>query len=256
MFLQPGGNSTGNLTPPLRSLDGETASVNSSSNENDETSSAGTNKTGPSTGSYSNPGSVADTAKQICDGYRFSGLVNDKEFRGTPTETKDIFRNGKNDFQSLAAKLTNGSDSMKAWEAIDTAVWKMVYSYEKNHKNLRANRALAVLIVNNSQQPIQISRVQVLDGKNYTIIDGIHYDAVSQCMPAEKYSTAVVFAFGYLPTLVDLAHLRIKIFSSAGEIFVGTRMNRSELKLESGYSGGFYEKTVTDWWAKYVVVYH
>ena len=170
-------------------------------------------------------------------------------------DSKATFKRAKESFSKIQHSLNNSSVNGTVWEEIDTVIWRAIFDFEKNHSNFSAARCLAVLIVNTSQQPIQINRVEILEGKSYSIVDGIHYDASSQCLLPEKYSCTMVFAHGYMPTMVDLAHVKIKIHSSAGEIFVATRKNRSQLNLESGYKGGFHEKSVTDWWAKFVVIY-
>lgn len=220
-------------------------------NDADDISSVGTRDTYGT----SKSGSAVATKTDVFGGFQFGVQTNKKVFPVTSMDSKATLKRAKEGFSKIENCLSASSVNSSVWDEIDTVTWRTIFDFEKNHSNFSAARCLAVLIINTSQQPIQINRVEILEGKSYSVVNGVHYDASSQCLLPEKFACTLVFAHGYMPTVVDLAHVKIKIHSSAGEIFVATRKNRSQLTLESGYKGGFLEKSVTDWWAKFVVMY-
>jgi len=201
---------------------------------------------------------VAAVNSNLLQGYAFGVVANAKIFSNIPSlSSAKIFQRCHDGFGDIQQRLqtTPTIPAADIWRSVDDNIWRMLVEFEANHKLLSASRCLCCLIINNSQQPIQLDAIQLMEGKIHHIIPGVFYDESGKCLASRKFSCALVVAYGYRPTVVDLAHVKIKVQSSAGEIFIATRKNRSQLTLAAGYKGGFYEKSVTDWWAKFVVIY-
>lgn len=106
-----------------------------------------------------------------------------------------------------------------------------------------------------SDNPVQILRTDVSEGRDYAIFGvgasaGYDYESRS-LMPGG--GAAVVFCYGFRPSLVD-AHVKLSISTSAFTAKVTTRRDRTSCDAVGGYVAGFLEKTLSEWWAKYVIL--
>ena len=150
---------------------------------------------------------------------------------------------------------------------LDERVWQSVSEWRSNHQQLQSSRCLAALIINQSDNPVQILRTEVQEGRNVVIFGvsitstswdpdgGVQrgYDEESRTLKGGG-SAAVVFAFGFLPTPVDFAHVRVTMITSAFNATVSTRPNRTSCVAVGGYTAGYLEKTLSDYWSKYVII--
>ena len=150
---------------------------------------------------------------------------------------------------------------------LDERVWQSVCEWRTNHQQLQSSRCLAALIINQSDNPVQILRTEVQEGRN-VVIFGVSatstswnadggaqrgYDEESRTLKGGG-SAVVVFAFGFLPTPIDMAHVRVNIVTSAFNATVSTRPNRTSCVAVGGYTAGYLEKSLTDYWSKYVII--
>ena len=150
---------------------------------------------------------------------------------------------------------------------LDERVWHCVSEWRDNHQQLQSSRCLAVLIINQSTNPVQILRHEMQEGKN-TVIFGVSamntprdsgmenqrgYDEESRTLKGGG-GAAVIFAFGFLPTPIDIAHVKVNIATSAFNATVSTRPNRTLCVAVGGHTAGYLEKSLSDYWAKYTIV--
>ena len=161
---------------------------------------------------------------------------------------------------------------------LDARVWQLVGEWTTAHKSLQASRCLAVLIINESESPVQILKSDVLEGRNIvtfgvdassssvgkggkggtstgTIIgsDVKGYDEESHTLHGCG-GAAVVFSYGFLPTLIDPSHVEILLVTSAFSATLSTKPNRTTCAATGGYTAGYLEKSRTEAWAKYVIL--
>eukprot|EP01042_Synura_sphagnicola_P000008 gene8-9_t len=130
---------------------------------------------------------------------------------------------------------------------LDAALWRVVYEWDATHTLLNSSRCAILAILNRSQQTIQITKTQLREGRDVVVFGAQGYDAESRSvLPG---GCVVVFAYGYLPTLVDKAHVKVDVGSKAFNITFSTRANRSTCEPLGGKHVGFLEKSLTDWWA-------
>ena len=163
---------------------------------------------------------------------------------------------------------------------LDVRVWQLVSEWTTAHKSLQASRCLAVLIINESESPVQILKSDVLEGRNIVTFgvdvlsssvgmggrsgtgtgtgtgvgcDVKGYDEESHTLLGCG-GAAVVFSYGFLPTLIDPSHVEITLITSAFSATLSTKPNRTTCLATGGYTAGYLEKSRTEAWAKYVIL--
>jgi len=144
---------------------------------------------------------------------------------------------------------------------MDDLVWHLISDWRSTHGPLNPGRCIAVLILNQSDHIVQITTLQLLEGRGMiTCPMGVSsgYDADMRILQP-RGGACTVFCYGYPYTFVNPAHVKLQVTCSA---FSGMFTTRMETKTTSntsiGESGGhkvsFVEKSFTDWWGKYVVL--
>jgi hypothetical protein len=172
--------------------------------------------------------------------------------------------NPTSDFDSHHSQY---SESYTIAKALDERVWSIVSDWRGRavQQQLQSSRCLAVLIINQSKNPIQILRTDVLEGRNVLIFSAIS----SICRPGKNHAAgydeesrtlmggggaATVFAFGFLPSPIDPAHVQVNITTTAFNAIVSTRPNRTSCVAIGGYMSGYHEKSLGEQWAKYAII--
>ena len=159
---------------------------------------------------------------------------------------------------------------------LDARVWQLVCEWTSAHKSLQASRCLAVLIINESESPVQILKSDVLEGRNIVTfgvdvlsssvgkggrargMEGAGSDVKGYDEESHTLSgcggAAVVFSYGFLPTLIDPSDVEISLITSAFTATLSTKPNRTTCAATGGYTAGYLEKSRTESWAKYVIL--
>lgn len=144
---------------------------------------------------------------------------------------------------------------------MDECCWHFIYDWRSAHGPLNPGRCIAVLIINQSDHIVQITTLQLLEGRGMIVCPmgaSSGYDADMRILQP-RGGACTVFCYGYQYTFVNPAHVKLQINCSA---FSGMFTTRMETKTTSntsiGENGGhkvsFVEKSFTDWWGKYVVL--
>ena len=209
-------------------------------------------------------------------GYRF-GTANRTKHPANPCLEKDLLlRAGRRLAEPIPIPTVLSDDRGQQWarafaKSLDERVWQLVCDWTGTHQQLQSSRCLAALIINQSESPVQILRTDAMEGRNVMI-----FGVTSTCTssPQQRGSdspkgydeesrtllggggAAVVFAFGFLPSLIDSAHVTISIATSAFNATVSTRPNRTLCVAVGGYTAGYLEKSLvlSEYWAKYVML--
>jgi len=135
---------------------------------------------------------------------------------------------------------------------LDEEVWRIISNWNSIHRRLQSIRCCVVVIINRSVSSIQITRLHMREGRSMVVIPAIGYDTEHKTlMPG---GCVVVFAYALRPSVFDKAHIKFDVFSTAFTATMATRVNRTECQSLGSFSVGFLEKSLTDWWAKYVLV--
>ena len=64
----------------------------------------------------------------------------------------------------------------------------------------------------------------------------------------------VVFAYANRPSIIDLAHVKLVMQTSAFTAQVSTRPDRTECSVVGGFTAGYLEKSTADVWGKFVLL--
>ena len=159
--------------------------------------------------------------------------------------------------ESQHNKKANANASLprlKYFELLDKIVWELVAGWRHNHNIvLNPSRCSAILIINNSPTFVQILETELQEGAGVVTLGvGKGYDADSRTL-YNNGGAAVVFAYGARPSLLDLAHVALKLSTSAFSATVSSQKHASSIRSSEGYQSGFQEKSRGEFWAKTVI---
>ena len=164
---------------------------------------------------------------------------------------------GSTDISSVSLAPPEPADSDDdIHRELDRRVWQFISEWTCTHGVLSTSRCLALIIINHSSEPVQVLRTDVKEGKNviiYGVGMGSGFDAEARTLMGHG-GAAVVFAYGFRPSPIDLAHVKVVVQTSAFEAQVSTRPNRTECAAVGGFNCGYLEKSLSDIWAKYVLL--
>ena len=203
-----------------------------------------------------NTGTTSAAAVSWLHEYQF-GTVNGRKFPAIRGTERDVLTRGEERFRNFSSCVGTPVELVRA---LDECVWQLIQEWVMMHKNLNYSRCCTTLIINNSQNPVYISRFQMEEGRKFEVFGvgaaaggGLGgYDAESRnILPGG--GAAVVFCYGFRPSPLDLAHVKLNIVSSAFECRMSTRQDRTYCHPKGGFAASFLEKSLTEWWGKYVI---
>ena len=187
--------------------------------------------------------------------YKF-GTANKRENRCSTMSEAQIFASMRLDLEKVSlGMLQEQGGADRYHKLLDEATWQLICMWRSNHHLVfNPSRCAACLIVNNSPHYVQVMDFELKEGKDYVILGvGEGYDKDSRSLVAAG-GAVIIFAFGYVPTLTDLAHVKLRLFTSAFSAVISTRRNRSDIANQSGFHAGYVEKVQADYWTKSVIV--
>ena len=141
------------------------------------------------------------------------------------------------------------------YQLMDDLVWQLVMDWHHNHRlMLNPSRCSAVLIINNSSTFVQILETELQEGAGVVTLGvGKGYDADSRTL-LNNGGAAVVFAYGARPSLLDLAHVKIKLFSTAFTAVVTTRESKTKCNRKDNFRATLKEKSEYRYGSKVVIL--
>jgi hypothetical protein len=66
--------------------------------------------------------------------------------------------------------------------------------------------------------------------------------------------SALIFIWAFSPTPLEHGHLKASISTAAFSATVASVQRDSSCEARGGFTTGFLEKTVSEWWSKYVIL--
>jgi hypothetical protein len=142
--------------------------------------------------------------------------------------------------------------SSQDWATLDRVCWSTICEWDKGHTGLRATRCCLLLLINKSNEAIQINRIQLVEGKASYFLPGEGYVESSKTIGAGGF----VVLFGVTAaSSIDFGNVGVvlNISTSVADIVVSSKLSSSSCENKRGSHGGFMEKSVSDMWSKYVV---
>ena len=100
-----------------------------------------------------------------------------------------------------------------------------------------------IIVFDNSSYFYSISRKSLLNFFNFCCFRVI--------MPG---GNALVFLWAFSPSPIEIGHLKACISTAAFAATVASTQRESHCEARGGFTVGFLEKSVSDWWSKYVIL--
>ena len=94
----------------------------------------------------------------------------------------------------------------------------------------------------------------MVHGRNLSIMGGDKTGYETESRSLMPGGCAIVFIWAFLPSPIEIGHLKANINTAAFSITVASTQRESFCEGLGGFNAGFLEKTVSDWWSKYVIV--
>lgn len=178
------------------------------------------------------------------DGYRFG------------TTNKSIINNNiriGSEYDTLKRADEYFKFGYKSWENLDEKLWLLIFEWERSHQGLNSARLCIAVILNRSNIPIQIARLQMINGKNVKLIgsESTNYDTDSKSIM--KNGSVVIYLWAFPPSPIEVGHIKANIYTAAFNATFASTQKESICESKGGFIVGFLEKTVTDMWSKYVL---
>ena len=188
-------------------------------------------------------GNAANLDNEL-DGYRFGAANFGWREKPASTAQEDVLSRAERSLQR----------GYRNWSDLDAKVWAILWEWDRTHKGLNASRCCATIIINRSDSPVQITRVQMVHGRNVVIFGGANtgYEAESRAIMPN--GAAVVFLWAFLPSPIEIGHLKADVNTAAFSATIASTQRESVCEGRGGFCCGFLEKTVSEWWSKYVLV--
>ncbi len=178
------------------------------------------------------------------DGYKF-GTCNILPFKNESDQNEDSMLRG---FQRIMDR------PFSEWSELDSRAWTMIEYWDTAHTGLNASRCCAFTIINRSESPIQIVRIQMVHGHKVVLLGSgaTGYDAESRAIMPN--GVVIVFASAFVPTPLEIGHFKAHIDCPAFTATVASTQRESSCEARGTFHVGFLEKSVSEWWSKYVLV--
>lgn len=190
---------------------------------------------------FARRGNAANLENEL-DGYRFGSANFERQAKFSGAQEDVLTR--------MEAKLERG---YKNWQDLDEKIWTLLWEWDCTHKGLNASRSCATLIINRSESPIQIARVQMVHGRNVVIMGSAATKYETESRAIMPNGSALVFIWAFLPSPIEIGHLKANINTAAFSATVASTQRESSCEGKGGFACGFIEKTVNEWWSKYVI---
>eukprot|EP00981_Chlorochromonas_danica_P008515 scaffold2207_cov161-Ochromonas_danica.AAC.5 len=177
------------------------------------------------------------------DGYRF-GSVNGRILTQIQGSENDVISRWQYYVQR----------GCRSWRELDEYIWSLLWEWGCIHANFSSCRCCVTLFINNSDSPIQITRVQMLSGRKVVIAgsDATGYELESRLLRPKGFVVVFITAFPQSP--LEIGHLKANINTVAFTATLASTQRETRCEAKGGFTTGFLEKTVTEWWSKYVIL--
>jgi hypothetical protein len=149
-------------------------------------------------------------AKPSSSSYQF-GTANSIQFANVTLTNSEIIQRARESLieQQALGDVNNLQDRNSYQRDLDWKVWQFISNWRSNHFIFHPSRCLACLIVNYTPNQVQIINLQLKEGENIVVIGvGTSFEPDSRTL-LPFGGAAVVFIYGYTPSLTDLAHVKV-----------------------------------------------
>lgn len=177
------------------------------------------------------------------EGYRF-GSCNGSSLKYITGPESDVLKRCDNFLRT----------KYKDMKELDLLLWRCIWEWQCTHMGLLASRCCVLLLLNRSASPIQIGRVQIKHGRNVIIFGSkeTNYDVDSRSIQPD--GSAIIFIWAFSPSPIESGHILANVHTAEFNVTVSSNLNEASNESRGVVSVGFLEKTVSEWWSKYVLL--
>lgn len=227
-----------------------------------------------STSSVSTTENVRLTTSDKSIVYKFGSSNSKKELtNNTPSLSEKQFMliMSNNLLKNVLINPKENKD--KLFQFIDENYYKLIYTWVYNHDFLNISRCCGCLFINTSSNNIVFNEISLTEGRNFNIFN-FNFDPSYLCNinsndPSNNLITCydekskvlrpkgvmILFGYGNRPHLLSLEHVKFRVKTSAFECDLSTRSTTNTfIKSNQGYQASYAEKTLSEKFAKYVII--
>jgi hypothetical protein len=101
---------------------------------------------------------------------------------------------------------------------------------------------------------MQFTRVQILNGRNVVIIGSDNTGYEIETRSVQPNGAIVMFICAFSPSTMDNGDFKVNVDTAAFRATISSANKETVCESKGGFHVGFLEKTVSDFWSKYVIV--
>ena len=140
------------------------------------------------------------------------GMTNFGSINGTTFENSIFSESAL--MEACESRFCGNCETLDPSE-LDKRVWQLVSEWSSVHNGFYAmtSRCCVTLILNSTKERINIQSITLKDGRNYKCFGEGGYEINSRSILPGGF--VVIFAYGYSPTIIDKAHVKIVVTTTA-----------------------------------------
>jgi hypothetical protein len=147
----------------------------------------------------------------------------------------------------------HGQGQYQTLKRLDEIIHWLIYQWDIYHAATRISRCCVTIILNRSDNAIQILRSDLKTGRQVLIFGPQSYEEDSRSiLPGGGF--VVVFGCGVTPSFLDSGRVQLHLLTGGFDALISSTLQETSCKQLNGYSVGFLEKSSTEWWSKYVIL--
>ena len=177
------------------------------------------------------------------DGYQF-GMSNFGSLQPITGPESDV----------LLRACANLGSRVERWAELDANVYRVLWEWDCTHQGLRASKCIVTVIINASCRSIQLSRLQLYAGRGHAVYGSSEtgFDSDNNIIGSGGYASVLVW--GHSPSPLEDGLVFAKVRSSAFDMAISGALIETVCTEKHGFHIGFLEKSVSEWWGKYVLL--
>jgi len=155
---------------------------------------------------------------------------------------------------ALLQRTQESLGSHRELQTLDLELWRLMFRWNGIHTGLNASRACALLVLNRSNSALGLSYLQLTGGRDARVLgtnEGGYDFKNRRVLPGGSFT---VFACAYPTSPLEPGHLRFELSTTAFSAIVGSQLNEASCVSRQGFRSGFLEKSMSEWWQRYVLV--
>ena len=185
------------------------------------------------------------------------GISIDGEFEGYKFGSSSVAMSSRrSSIMSESEVLRNAQSRLSApfidWEIVDRSILKLLTEWDGSHVGLSASHGSAALIINRSESPINLGTLKLSHGNNFEVFGVLNFKSQSRVIRSQ--GAALIFAWGHSPSPMESGLVGLSLSSHYFSVNISSDIQYTGAEVSGSYQICFLEKSVSDWWSKYVVV--